>query len=118
MPLPKAARRILAIGVGLITLGLCGLAYFVFAPDEIAYRREIHQGNGLVLNIEKFRREQGRLPGSVEELAITDADTLRLFYAKCSESRYIVWFGTTLGESMTYTSETRRWHDLNVPCTE
>jgi hypothetical protein len=32
-----------------------------------------------------------------------------IYYKKESDTEYVVWFGTQLGESVTYDSETKEW---------
>jgi hypothetical protein len=34
-----------------------------------------------------------------------------VFYEKKEEDHYIVWYGTSLGESNTYDSKEGKWHD-------
>jgi hypothetical protein len=57
------------------------------------------------------KQERGRLPNSLEELGVKSDESGPVFYEKKSESRYVVWYGTSLGESTTYDSEVRRWDD-------
>jgi hypothetical protein len=68
-------------------------------------------GDQVVAGVEKFKQERGRLPNSLEELGVKSDESGPVFYEKKSESRYVVWYGTSLGESTTYDSEVRRWDD-------
>ena len=70
---------------------------------------EIREGNRLISDIEAFRRNPGHLPAELSEISNGVAEQERLFYQRCSQTPYIVWFGTTLGESMTYDSNSRNW---------
>jgi len=100
--------------LGLIAFGLLTL----FGPDELVWRRQIHAGNELIGRIESYRRAHRRLPGSLQETGLRDHDALRVSYQKCSDDKYVVWFGTTLGESISYTSSIRKWESLNRTCSE
>jgi len=48
-------------------------------------------------------------------MQVSDEERNRFFYETCGD-RYDLWFGTTLGRSMTYDSATRKWNSLNVVC--
>jgi hypothetical protein len=101
----------------LVVIGLCGYGYMsVFGPDEFVWRDEIREGQELVVKVETFRQENHRLPESLEEVGIRDPDSLRLNYEKCNDSEYLLSFGTTLGESMTYNPIKRKWEPDNDPC--
>jgi hypothetical protein len=115
----RSVLKPLLAGIGICVLGLVAFgALTIFGPDKLVWRGQVNEGNELIQRIESYRREHRRLPDSVEETGIRNPDALRVFYQKCSDDRYIVWFGTTLGESMTYTSETRKWESLNRGCSD
>jgi len=118
MSVPMTRNQQILIYVScLLAIGLCGYAYFsVFGPDEFVWRGRIREGQELITRVESFRQEHHRLPESLEEAGIRDPDSLRVYYKKCDDSKYLVWFGTTLGESMTYNPVTRKWEPYNRPC--
>ena len=68
-------------------------------------------GQKVIAKIEQFQRDQGRLPSSLAEIGIRETESGPIYYEKKEERRYIVWYGTTLGESVTYISEIRKWDD-------
>lgn len=70
---------------------------------------KIKLGNEVVAKVEKFKTEKGRLPNNLTELGIKEHESGPIYYKKESESKYIVWFGKELGESVTYNSETKQW---------
>ncbi|HZU27985.1 MAG TPA: hypothetical protein VFA04_20820 [Bryobacteraceae bacterium] len=105
------------IGSCICVLALIAFAaLMIFGPDEIVWRCELHQGNDAIQRIESYRGKHHRSPGSLEETGLRDSDPSWIFYQKCNDRQYVVWFGTTLGESMTYTSWTRNWESLNRTC--
>ena len=112
----KRSKAILLTIGALLLMFVSVVALFVFAPDRILYFREIRKGDRLVSAIEAYRRQNGRLPESTTKLVGRFSDDGQFYYEKCSDSDYVVWFGTTLGESMTYSSDTRLWEDFVVSC--
>src|SRR5258708_27181926 len=68
-------------------------------------------GNTIVAKIEEFKRGNGRLPSSLSEVGVKESESCPC-YCKTSDSGYIVWYGTTLGESDTYDSRTRKWAEV------
>jgi hypothetical protein len=105
----------LLVGAVVVALVLY-VAWLRYAPDKVRWRGEISRGNDLVRQIENFRSLRGRLPDSLGELGAFEENQGKLFYEKCNRNHYIVWFGTTLGESITYDSADGRWDALNGPC--
>lgn len=97
----------------LVTLGAC---LFVFGPTSLVWGREIHNGDKLISKIESFHREHSRLPTSLSEVETNDATLEKFFYEKCNEGRFLVWFGTSLGESVTFDSASGVWKPVNVTC--
>jgi len=118
MPVFAARKgRTVALSIGLAGLGLCLAGYLaIFAPDRVVYWREIRRGNDAVRLLDSYRKKQGRLPASLEEVGIADADSFRLSYQKCSDRQFVLWFGTRLGKSMTYDPQTGGWVSLNRLC--
>jgi hypothetical protein len=73
--------------------------------------------NTAISEIEEFRKAKGRLPNSLTEVGVEDDESCPC-YCKTGDRSYIVWYGTTLGESDTYDSETRKWSDVGGVCAE
>jgi hypothetical protein len=116
VPMTGNKKRFIFVSC-LLAIGLCGYAYFsVFGPDEFVWRDRIREGEELATRVETFRQEHHRLPESLEETGLRNPDSLRLYYSKCNDSQYFIWFGSSLGESMTYNSVTRKWEPYNHPC--
>lgn len=111
----RSVRWLLA---GIFLVAVLGTILYreLLGPPDVVWRSEIRKGNQLIAEIEAFQRERGRLPAELSEITNYAAAQDRLSYLRCGETRYIVWFGTTLGESMTYDSQSRNWTDMNVVC--
>ena len=62
----------------------------------------------IVARIDAFKTQSGRLPEGLQEIGL-GPDSLDVYYRKDSAEHYIVWFGTTLGESIVYDSATKKW---------
>jgi hypothetical protein len=88
--------------VAAVMVGLIGWLWWYANADQ-------RMGEQVVAKVEKFRQVNGRLPESLREVGIeTD---LPVYYEKRGSDQYIVWYplALTLGESMTYDSQARKW---------
>ena len=77
------------------------------------YREEklIKAGNILVNKIESFRIKNGNLPTSLSDIGVKESEGGPLFYEKRDSINFMVWFGTSLGESKTYYSNSKKWEE-------
>ena len=71
------------------------------------------QAERMVEKIELFRAENKRLPESVEELGFEESEQGPVYYRKRNDEHYEVWYGTSLGESVTYLSDQKAWRRSN-----
>jgi len=103
---------------GFLIAALLGLFLYLefLGPPKVVCRGEIRDGNRLISEIEAFQRSHSRLPSQLSEVSSRAAEQQLLFYQKCSETKYVIWFGTTLGESITYHSDSRDWVETNGGC--
>lgn len=87
--------------------------FFVFIPKGGREKHLINEGNILIEKIENFRKDNGRLPDKMEEIGYESlmGGINTLFYIKYSDLNYTISFGTTLGESIIYNSNTKQWKD-------
>jgi hypothetical protein len=70
-------------------------------------------GEQVVAKVEEFRQTHGKLPESLDEIGIqvkSESDP-PVYYRKESNDHYIVWYGLSLGESMVYDSQTKKWEE-------
>lgn len=72
------------------------------------HRQEFRIGDQIASRVEAFRMSLKRLPETLEEVGIDDRD-LKVFYRKIRADEYCVWFGTSVGESVMYSSRTKKW---------
>lgn len=93
-------------------LKLVLFSFICFITFACGYSEKLKKGNETVKKIESFKTENGRLPNSLSEIGIAETESGPIYYRKQSETKYIVWFGKTLGESATYDSETQKWDNL------
>jgi len=66
------------------------------------WRSQIREGNQLIAQIDAFARSHGSVPSGLAEVGVQATAPDHFFYERCDKTHYILWFGTTLGESMTY----------------
>lgn len=112
----RSATLVLRALATVILLVAASIVFVIYVPDKLLWAAKIHEGDKLVARIESYHQQQGRLPESFEDLGMSVSESDKYFYEKCNIDQYIVWFGTTLGRSMTYSSSTREWTALNIVC--
>ena len=91
-----------------VILTVLSAAFFV-SSLACSYSEKLAKGNEVIAKIESFRKEKGRLPNSLSEIRIEETESGSIYYRKESESKYILWFGKELGESVAYDSDTKQW---------
>jgi len=74
----------------------------------------IQQGNEFVKKIEQYKEVNNRLPASLSDVGIVVKDEANppIYYERRDSIHYTVWFGTTLGESKIYYSDSRKWENF------
>jgi hypothetical protein len=72
--------------------------------------RLMKEGNIIIGKIEQFKKEHGRLPDSLSDLGVDEKEEGPLHYEKRSDTEYLLWFGTELGESIVYNSKNKKWN--------
>jgi hypothetical protein len=75
--------------------------------------RLMEEGQVIIGKIESFRKDKGKLPDSLMDVGIEEKEEGPIYYEKRGEAKYVLWFGTELGESVTYDSESRKWEPIN-----
>lgn len=73
----------------------------------------MQQGNEFVEKIEQYKKDNNRLPVSLSDIGITVKSESKppIYYEKRDSRHYTVSFGTTLGESKIYYSDSKKWED-------
>jgi type II secretory pathway pseudopilin PulG len=73
----------------------------------------MQQGNEFVGKIEQYKKDNNRLPVSLSDIGITVKSESEppIYYEKRDSIHYTVSFGTTLGESKIYYSDSKKWED-------
>jgi hypothetical protein len=91
---------------------ICALLLFCFFTScNDRERRLIKKGNDLVNKVELYKKNKGKLPASLSDLGIKETEEGPLYYQKRDSLGYKIWFGTSLGESETYYSDSKKWED-------
>ena len=84
-------------------------ALFQGSCGSALYRSKRAEGEKIIEKITVFESKEGRLPKSLSEIGLRESEEGPVYYRQLSESRYELWYGTSLGESVTYDSERRTW---------
>lgn len=69
----------------------------------------IKQGNEIAAKVEDYKTKKGKTPDSLTDVGVEEKLEGPIFYEKKSDTGYRLWFGTGLGESVVYNSQTRKW---------
>ncbi|UUV21190.1 hypothetical protein [Paenimyroides aestuarii] len=89
------------------------LSFFVFQACDFRAEREsklIKEGNLLVKKIEMFKKQNQRLPLSLEEIRVPEEDGFDvLYYYKRDSLHYTVSFPISSEEHKFYYSDTKQW---------
>ena len=83
------------------------LAFVLWVGYEMAAPRwpwvfcwsEVRQANKVVAAVNSFQSRHGRLPDTLADMGMEDCESGLVYYEQMSDSTFIVWFGTVLGES-------------------
>jgi hypothetical protein len=75
------------------------------------------EGEAAIRKIEKFRQDNHRLPSSLREVGLPDSEEGPIYYKRIDNQNYCIWYEMrmTLGESVTYSSATKKWGEA-VEC--
>lgn len=93
--------------IAVLCLVLCGSIFSCTTKDE-----KLQKEAGEIINkIEEYKALKNQLPSSLTEIGIKETEQGPLYYEKKDSARYIIWYGASLGESVTYDSETKMWKE-------
>jgi hypothetical protein len=60
--------------------------------------------------LEMYRQRYQQYPNSLVQIGVVEQEEGPIHYQRQSEDRYILWFGSHLGESKTFHSGAGDWH--------
>lgn len=67
------------------------------------------KGEIIVDLIYNYKRDKGQLPGSLFDLGVDEIEEGPIYYSRQDTDQFIVWYGTDLGESNVYNSNSMKW---------
>jgi hypothetical protein len=94
-----------------LIVGVFAFPFFATRPlskSELLYFAQRTASNEIVTKVERFRKSSGHLPEGLSDIGLESNESCPC-YCKTSNDSYMVWYGTTLGESDTYDSRTKQW---------
>jgi hypothetical protein len=95
-------RRVVVVAMLMLAVGL-GCNY-----------SERKASNEIVARVEQYKKSTGHLPDALSDIGLKENESCPC-YCKTSKDSYIVWYGTTLGESDTFNSRTMNWSEASGP---
>ena len=89
---------------------ICFAIYILSIKDQ---REKILRNRGIeIVNLIKlYKIENSKLPNSLNDLGIEESEEGPVFYVKLDSLNYIVYYGTSLGESIIFYSDINSWVD-------
>lgn len=97
-------KKLLVILLFITSIGLSSCC-------DMLCRRE-QNAKLIIQETERFLEENNRLPKNISELDIPDFEEAdAAYYELVNDTIYEVWYGTSLGSSMTYNSKTKEWKE-------
>lgn len=101
-------RKIIFIIISVILIA-CG--YIIYVNKHRDYRL-MRYGDAIVIKVDKYKYINGRLPNSLREIGVIEKDGAdAIYYLKQDSVNYMLWYGVSLGESMTYYSDSKKWEN-------
>ncbi len=74
-------------------------------------KRYLKEACWCIESIEDYTKKNKVLPDSLSQVLKSSEYGIKdiIFYEKVNDSCYVLWFGLSLGESMIYTSDSKKW---------
>jgi len=115
MRLVSTLRKQNPLVLGIVFFALAFVLWVGFVTPAprwpwVFYWSEARQANKVIAAVDSFQSRYCRLPDTLADIGLKDSESGPVYYEKTSDSTYIVWFGTELGESATYESATKERH--------
>jgi hypothetical protein len=68
-------------------------------------------GNEIIMKIEYYQQTNNKLPNSLLDVGVEELEESAIFYEKKDSAHYIIYYGTSLGETMIYDSNKKIWEN-------
>ena len=94
-----------------ITICLSLVAFYLLYLRNHQENSLVSEGNLIVQKIEFFRQTKHLLPNSFKEMGIEMKEEGPFYYNRIDSINFTISFGTSLGESKIYYSDSKRWED-------
>lgn len=110
----KKNIRTFVLKSAVVSLIICTaiLTWKVFSNPYVLHKDQINYGNEIIKQIDDYKKINKRLPVTLNDIKVEDTLEGSIYYERVSDYSYRLWFGTTLGESGTYDSMSKKW---NIP---
>ena len=98
----------------LLTISLLLLILTLVYTFVLRSNREtilLKQSNDVIEKVDDFKSKKGHLPLSLEDIGIKETVEGPIFYTRLDSLNYAVYFGTSLGESKIYYSDSKKWEN-------
>ena len=96
----KRLFKIIIVAIFIVFYGCCGMIC----------KRESN-AQLMIQKVEEYKSTNGQLPTDIAELGLEFELENEAYYEILTDSTYSVWYGTSLGVSMVYYSESKTWKE-------
>ena len=84
---------------------------FAYITLDVLNITELIHAKRLLNEIKQYNSKHGRYPDNLSNIRENISEEGPVYYKKIDEQRYIIWFGTSLGESKVFDSKYGEWFD-------
>lgn len=97
-----------------IYLIIISLFTFISCQFNIREKALIDKGNNIIQEIESYQSINKCLPITLTDIGYSVTIEGPIYYQKQDSLSFILWFGTTIGESIEYNSQSKKWEKNNI----
>jgi hypothetical protein len=102
--------KAMAVRFAFFVLGtVAAIAAVVFGSLRWREHRLMEQSKPIQVSLESYRVTHGYYPAALSRIGVVEKEDGPIYYSRESDSSYLLWFGTSLGESMRFHSSDRTW---------
>ena len=96
------------IGLSAVLIVMIAMVLYLRNSEDKNYKEK---GQKLVVKVEEYRKQHGKLPQSITDLGIKEEMGEGPYYEKIDNAKYEVYFNIGFDNTLTYYSDTEKWKE-------